>query len=256
MIDLHCHVLPGIDDGPKTIDGSIALGRAAAAAGTRTIVATPHVSDRYRNNARTIARLVEAINVAFAAAGLALEVLPGAEIASSRIADLAREELAALTLGGGRWLLVECPFTAAASGFDVPLLYLRDQGYSIVLAHPERSPGFHRDPQMLRSLVRAGMLTSITAGSLVGVFGAHVRRFALKLVQEEMVHNVASDAHDHVHRPPTIAGELERAGLAPLADWLTRAVPAAILSGEDIEPRPKVPLAIAEPARWPWRHRR
>jgi protein-tyrosine phosphatase len=253
VIDLHCHVLPGIDDGPTTIEGSIALGRAAAAAGTHTIVATPHVNRRYDNDAQTIASLVAETNAAFAIEGLDVEVLPGAEISAARIADLAADELAALTLGGAGWLLIECPFRAAAGTLMVPLLYLRDRGYNIILAHPERSPAFQRDPQALRSFVSEGMLTSITAGSLAGAFGGDVRRFALRLIREELVHNVASDAHDDVQRPPTIAGELEEAGIAPLGEWLTQDVPGAILGGGEITPRPHFALGHAHRARRPWR---
>jgi protein-tyrosine phosphatase len=141
---------------------------------------------------------------------------------------------------------MEPPFTPIATGVENILGSLQREGYRILLAHPERCPAFHRDPEMLEALVAGGVLTSITAGSLVGQFGGDVRRFALGLVRDELVHNVASDAHDHVKRPPAIAAELERAGLAPLMEWLTRAVPTAILSGEaSIPPRPIVELAGA-----------
>ena len=137
-------------------------------------------------------------------------------------------------------------FTPIATGVENILGSLQREGYRILLAHPERCPAFHRDPEMLEALVAGGVLTSITAGSLVGQFGGDVRRFALGLVRDGLVHNVASDAHDHVKRPPQIAAELERAGLAPLTDWLTRAVPTAILSdGASIPPRPNVELAGA-----------
>jgi protein-tyrosine phosphatase len=238
VIDLHCHVLPGIDDGPTTIEESIALARAAAAAGTRTIVATPHVSWRYPNRAETIVRLTRELGERLRAEGVPVEIRPGAEIAMTRAADVDRAELPHLGLGGGPWLLLEPPFTPLAGGLDAIVIGLQSSNHRIVLAHPERCPAFHRDPGALRSLVRAGALTSITAGSLVGRFGGEVRRFALNMVAEELVHNVASDAHDTVRRPPGIAAELERAGLGPLTDWLALGVPAAILSGEPIPPRP------------------
>lgn len=238
MIDLHCHVLPGIDDGPETIEGSLSLARAASAAGTRTLVATPHVSQRYPNDAATIARLVEELNERLAAERIAIEVRSGAEIALTRAVDMAPERLADLGLGGGSWLLIEPPFTPAASGIDSILLDIVRRGHRVVLAHPERCPAFHRDRAVLESLVRAGILTSITAGSLVGRFGAQVRRFALGLVRDGLVHDVASDAHDHSHRAPGMAAELRRAGLQPLAAWLTSEVPAAILAGGEIPPPP------------------
>jgi protein-tyrosine phosphatase len=258
MIDLHSHVLPGIDDGPATIEGSLALARAAAAAGTRMLVATPHVSWRYPNDASTIGALVDELNARLTAEGVVLEVRAGAEIAMTRLIDIAPGELPQLRLGGGPWLLVEPPFTPAITGLDSILLELQGQGHRILLAHPERCQAFHRDPQMVSLLVREGILTSITAGSLVGRFGGEVRNFALSLARDGLIHNVASDAHDTVNRPPGVTAELRAAGLEPLTDWLTEQIPAAILSGAEIPPRPAaVELPGSAPAaRRPWWRRR
>jgi protein-tyrosine phosphatase len=256
VIDLHSHVLPGIDDGPETIEGALALARAAVAAGTRTIVATPHVSWRYPNTAEVILPLAQQLRERLAAEGLDLELRSGAEIAMTRIGEVPPEELPRLSLGGGPWLLIEPPFAPVASGIEKTLKELQRRGHRILLAHPERCPTFHRDPRLLESLVAAGVLTSLTAGSLVGAFGETVRRFALALVQQELVHNVASDTHDDLHRSPGISAEIERAGLEPLAEWLTDAVPAAILAGaETIPPRPQVELQEATGRRW-WRRER
>jgi len=233
MIDLHSHVLPGIDDGPETIEDSVALARAAVAAGTRTLVATPHVSWSYPNDADTIA-----------------------ELAMTRLVDIRSEELSRLSLGGGPWLLVEPPFAAAVTGLDALVFDLQRHGHRVLIAHPERCPAFHRDPGMLREFVNEGILMSITAGSLVGRFGGEVRRFALTLAREGLIHNVTSDTHDTVNRPPGVAAELRAAGLEPLADWLIEQVPAAILSGAEIPPSPTVELPDLEPARAPWWRRR
>jgi protein-tyrosine phosphatase len=252
VIDLHSHVLPGIDDGPETIEGALALARAAAAAGTHTLVATPHVSWRYPNDAETIAQGVEDLNVRLQEEGTPLEIRPGAEIAMTRAAEVGPAQLARMGLGGGEWLLVEPPFTPVVTGLDALVLDLQREGHRIVLAHPERCPAFHRDRRMLDSMVRSGVLTSITAGSLVGSFGGQVRSFALQLLQDEMVHNVASDTHDPLRRPPSIRGELVQAGLGELADWLTLQVPAAILDGGKIPQRPDVALPIKRASRWRW----
>lgn len=253
MIDLHCHILAGIDDGPETIEGSLALVRVAIEQGTRTIVATPHVSWRYKNDSSTIARLVAETNSAIAGAGLELDVLAGAEVALTRVPELDAGELRALRLGGGPWLLLECPFSSVSIGFDTAVFELEEQGYRIVLAHPERCQAFHRDPQMLESLVRGGVLASITAGSLIGSFGDRVRRFALSLLEAELVHNVASDAHDSEKRRPGMARELEQAGFGALTEWMTEAVPAAILAGEQtVPPRPQVTVAPGAASRGSW----
>jgi protein-tyrosine phosphatase len=238
VIDLHCHVLPGIDDGPRTIEGSLALARAAVKAGIRTVVATPHVSIRYPNDEQIIARLVGELNGRLIAEGVPLEIRAGAEIAITSIVDIKPEALARLGLGGGPWLLVEPPLSTVSAGLHPILLDLQQQGHQILLAHPERCPAFHREPEVLESLIGGGVLTSITAGSLAGKFGAVVRRFALQLARDGMIHNVSSDAHDHIRRAPGIYGELEGAGLAPLAEWLTDSMPAAILAGDELPARP------------------
>jgi protein-tyrosine phosphatase len=249
VIDLHCHIVWGIDDGPQTIEESLALARVAVADGTRLIVATSHVSWSYRNDAATIAARVEELRERLAAEQIALEVRTGAEIAATLLGDLEADELARLTLGGagGGWLLIEPPFTPVVTGIDALIYGLQRDGYRVLLAHPERCPAFHRDRALLEALVAAGVLTSITAGSLVGRFGKPVQRFALQLLRDELVHNVASDAHDAVGRPPTIATELEEAHLGELADWLARAVPEAILAGAEPPPRPLTAIYAEEP---------
>jgi protein-tyrosine phosphatase len=245
MIDLHCHALPGIDDGPQTVEESVLLARAASQGGTRTIVATPHVSWRYANDAQTIARLVAEVNQRLAAEHVDLRVRAGAEVAMTRAVEMSDEQLAALTLGGGEWLLVECPFTPGASGFDRILMSLQGRGFGIVLAHPERCPAFLGDLELLRTLVKAGMLTSITASAFTGRFGRSARDFAFALVREQLAHNVASDAHDVQGRPPSIAAELESAGLGALREWLTETVPSAVLDGHEIPPRPPAELRMS-----------
>jgi protein-tyrosine phosphatase len=252
VIDLHCHLLAGIDDGPASIEGSLALARAAVAAGTSTIVATPHVSSRYPNDAKTIHGLVERTAAELELDGVPLEVLPGAEIAITRLAEIEPAELDGLRLGGGPWLLLEPPFTAVATGLDTIVLDLLANERRICLAHPERCPAFHRDPTMLETLVDQGVVTSLTAGSLTGRFGGSVRRFALEMMEAEMVHNVASDAHDDHDRPPGIASELDQAGYGGLLEWLTWEVPAAIVDGGHIPQRPAVTRARTRASRWPW----
>ena len=134
------------------------------------------------------------------------------------------------------------------------MLGLQRRGHGVVLAHPERCPALHRDRRIVPTLADAGVLMSVTAGSLVGRFGGEVRRYALALAREGLIHNVTSDAHDSVKRPPGLAERLEQAGLAPLADWLTRVVPEAILQDEPIPARPRA--AGEHSSRRPWRLRR
>jgi protein-tyrosine phosphatase len=244
MIDMHCHLLPGIDDGPATIEETIVLARASAASGVKTIVATPHVNSRTRNESQTIAYLLEEVGARLRSEGIAITLRAGAEVAITSVSELEEGELGRLTLGGGEWLLLEPPFTPVAPGIEGAVFDLRREGYKVLLAHPERCPALHREPEMLRRLADAGVLMSITAGSLVGRFGGEVKRFTQQLIADELIHNVASDAHDVARRAPGIVDELERAGLSSLRQWLTEEVPAAILDGGAIpraptQPRPR-----------------
>ena len=250
MIDLHCHVLPGIDDGPGTIDGSLALARASARAGISTLVATPHVDAKYGNTADRIAEGVAVVNARLQAEGIAVEVLPGAEIAATHLPELAPSELARLGLGGSRALLIEFPFSPVVQGLPEALAELQRSGHRVVLAHPERCPAFHRDRRTLRALADDGVLMSVTAGSLIGRFGNTVRRVALELARAGLIHNVTSDAHDEVRRRPGLREELRRAKLGELTEWLTEQVPAAVLADE---PLPGRPALARSRSLLPWR---
>ena len=170
--------------------------------------------------------------------------MPAPRSRITRVAEIASRRARAPALGGGPWLLIEPPFTSVATGLDDIVLELQSAGHRVVLAHPERCPAFHRDPRMLRSLVDGGVLTSITAGSLVGRFGGGRGASRSSCSTTGLVHNVTSDAHDHRQRPPGIAAELEQAGLDPLAEWLTEEVPARDPRRRgEIPPRPVVDLA-------------
>jgi protein-tyrosine phosphatase len=255
VIDLHCHVLPGIDDGPASVDESLLLARAAQDEGTRTLVATPHVSPRYPNGASTIATLVADLNARLH--DESIEIATGAEVAAMLVPEIAPEELARLGLGGGRWLLVEPPLTSTPAGLDLVIADLHRHDHRVLLAHPERCAGFHREPRRLESLVDAGALTSLTAGSFAGRFGAAVRRFAWSLLQAGLVHNVASDFHDRSGRPPGMTEALDQPHLHELMKWLTCDVPAAILADREIPAQPLIAGPVGDRAtrKWwaPWR---
>jgi protein-tyrosine phosphatase len=238
MIDLHCHLLPGIDDGPADVEGSLAMARRAVREGIATVVATPHVNSRYRNDAGTIAAALAEVRGALEREQVPLEVLAGAEIAVSYIAETEPTGLGGLSLGGGGWLLIEPPFAPVASGLLETVRGLLWDGHRVVLAHPERCPAIHRDISIVTSLAEEGVLMSVTAGSLAGRFGSQARRLALALLRDGLAHNVTSDSHDAGNRPPSIAADLTRAGFADLTTWLTEEVPAAVISGGEAPPRP------------------
>lgn len=246
MIDLHSHILPGLDDGAPDIDVSLAMARAAVAQGVNTMVATPHVNFDYPTPAEEMARAVGHLNVALARAEIALAVLPGAEVAVTKIDSLAPEELGAFGLGGGATLLVECPYTPSVPFFEGQVGELQRDRYRVLLAHPERSPLFRDDFDRLDRLVAGGAMTVVNAGSLAGFMGDRSHEAALEMVAAGLVHAIASDTHDVERRPPglrdafAIADE-DLPGLAGQIDWYARDAPSAIISGRRLPPRPKPP---------------
>lgn len=247
-VDLHAHVLPGVDDGPATLEGALDLARATVAAGTGRIVATPHVNEDRFIAPEAIGPAVDEHNRHLRDAGIDLEVEAGGEIALSRLLDLSEAELGALSLGDGPYLLLECPFAMVAGNFE-PLIYdAQARGHRVLLAHPERCPSFQRDPERLVRLVDGGCLVQLTAGALRGAFGTRTRDFAHRLLRGELVHALASDAHDGVRRPPGLGDALahaERAvpGIGEREEWLTELVPAAILAGDPVPTPPPLPPA-------------
>lgn len=257
MIDLHTHVLPGLDDGPRTLEGSLAMIEAAVAEGTRTMVATPHINRVVDIEPGEVHVAVGALNARLVREGVSLEVLAGGEISLDRLADLDDDELANLAPGAGRCLLVECPLAYVPVPLESVLFDLQTRRFRVLLAHPERSPIFQRDPERLGRLVEAGALCQVTAGSFTGQYGRTVRTLTLDLLREGLVHDVSSDAHDHQRRPPglrswRVAAEEDVPGATGQADWLTVEAPRAILAGDELPPRP--PLPARRPRKW-WRPR-
>ena len=242
VIDLHCHVLPGIDDGPGTDEQALALARAAVALGTSVIVATPHRSPRWPTEPAAVTAGVERLAGLLATAGIELELQTGAEIALEEAARLDDRTLSELALGAGNHLLFESPHEPAGERLERTVGDLLARGFGIVLAHPERSPVFQDRPGRLRKLVAAGALCSVTAGALEGRFGPAAQWFALELLRDGLVHSVASDAHAAVGRPPGLQAGLDAAArhlpdIVGQARWLTHDAPAAILAGAPLPAR-------------------
>jgi protein-tyrosine phosphatase len=241
IVDLHCHILPEIDDGPRSLDASIVQAAAHVQAGVDVVVATPHVrADLPDNDSARIGSATRMLSDYLGARDAVLRIEAGAEVDLAHACRLEDEELRALTLGGGPWLLVEAPLSASRDDAGVLLGMLRARGHQLVLAHPERSPQFHRQPELLRELVAGGAVTQITALALTGAFGSTVRRYGRWMVEEQLAHVVASDAHDTRQRPPGLLEPVKKAGFGELAPWLVQEGPAAILAGQavPVPPRP------------------
>jgi protein-tyrosine phosphatase len=255
VIDLHCHVLPGLDDGPSNLEFSLAMARAAVDAGIQIIVATPHVRRDYPVEPDEIEERVEELNAALEEEGVPLEVRTGAEVSLSKAAELDDDVLRRIALGGTDYLLVESPYTRVDQDIEGVLRDLRGRGFRPVLAHPERSRAFQTDTRRLTRLVSEGALCSVTSSSLWGLFGTSVRRFSLRLMERGLVHDVASDAHDHLHRPPDLlrgfrAAEADMPGICDHATWFTVAAPVAILAGKPLPEQPKLPPVRQAASLW------
>jgi protein-tyrosine phosphatase len=250
VIDLHSHLLPGIDDGAPDLAASIAMGRAAVGGGVEAIVATPHVSSNYPNDPLQFAERVAQVQSALDDAGVALRVHQGAEISHAMLHELSADALRACTLGDGNFILLEPPLGGPAPFIDRMAYDLQAKGFNVLIAHPERIHAFHRKVEVLEQMVEHGCLTSVTAGSVTGQFGGTVKRFTQELFGRGLVHNLASDAHDAQYRSPALRPMLDSAvaelpELEGWLDYLTVEAPRAIVAGET--PRGAVP--VIEPKR-------
>lgn len=238
MIDLHTHILPGLDDGAETLEEAVDLCREAWRSGVRQIVATPHVRDDYPTTRAQIDDGLAALRRALADRGIPLTLHAGAELDVRRAASMSHDDLMRLTIGArGRYMLVEVPYSGSSQLLEAFATTLVRRGIVPILAHPERSSAFGEEPSRLAPLVRSGCLVQLTAGSLVGEAGRKARRTALHLLDRGLVHLVASDVHGH-----GIARSGMRRGVsrldARLAAYLTQEAPAAILAGEPVGPPP------------------
>jgi len=254
MVDLHCHILPDLDDGPATLEGSLEMARAFVSVGVNTVAATPHIRDDHPFSLELLDARMSTLRSALDEAGIGLRVVPGGEVALSKVTELDDEALTSLCIGEGPSLLVESPFTQAPSLLETALFDLQLRGFRPLLAHPERSVTFIGDRERLERLAERGIACSVTAMSVAGSFGATVRNFTLGLFSAGLVHNIASDAHAAEHRGPGFAGALAALEAAFEVEnpanltWFTDAAPRAMLEGQDLPGEP--PALTRRPTGW------
>jgi protein-tyrosine phosphatase len=240
MIDLHSHILPGIDDGPATMEQACKLARVAVADGIRAMAATPHVRPDYPTTPEQMEAGVRGVRAALAAERIPLDVLPGAEIALEMLSRLSDDELHRFGLGGNpRYLLLETPYLGWPPGIAQMFFQLQVRGFRIVLAHPERNGEVQARPDLVRPLVEAGALMQITAASLDGRLGARPQQTALRLIAMECAHLVASDAHSPIVRQVGMMDAIDVIGNRGLARWLSTQIPEAIVTDERLPDRPR-----------------
>jgi protein-tyrosine phosphatase len=242
MIDLHCHILPGLDDGPAEFEESLRMAKLAANDGITTIVATPHLLE-------IRPRLVESyINQAAAAADqlnrllkkeqLPLTVKLGFEAAlSPELPELAAQFSAVTIEGLRKYMLVELPSSQFPLYAEETFFRLQAQGICPIVAHPERNSALQREPEILESLVERGLLAQATASSFLGVSGRKAQRALENWCRKGYIQIVGSDAHSSDHRPPVLSSA--RKVLTQLvgkerADWIGE-VPARVLAGKEVK---------------------
>jgi protein-tyrosine phosphatase len=246
VIDLHAHILPGLDDGPFDLDEAAALARAAVECGTTVMATTSHINRGFGLSPEELAEARTQVRARLAQEGIDLELVQGGEVATGRFDDLDDETLHRLTLGDGPWVLLECPLSPVLVPMDDMVEDLHARGFEVLLAHPERSPSIQQEPRRLAAMVERGALAQVTAGSFCGAHGEVARSCAFDLLARGLVHVLASDTHHAEHRPPDLLiglGELEhRFGpLREQVEWMGDALPAALLAGEEPPPRPPLP---------------
>ena len=245
MIDLHAHVLPGIDDGPAGIEESVELAREAHRDGVRTLALTPHLRDDYPAVVPDeLSTRRDDLARRLAEESCELELVTGGEVDIAWGQRAGADALRLVSYGqAGTDLLVETPYGGLPFHFEEMLWKLRAQGFRVLLAHPERNATLQGDPERLRRLVDQGVLVQVTAEALAGPRGSRSRRFAAAMVSEGVAHVIASDAHGAatVVRAGMSEGVAAAAAIDPArAEWMATDAPAAILAGAAL-PRPPGP---------------
>lgn len=229
--ELHFHLLPGVDDGPRSMDESLELARMAVADGTATITVTPHA----RNvDVLTVPERVAELRAALDQHEIPLHVVEGVELAQDDVGRLTPEELEIAAQGpaGDRWVLLEAPLFLEAPGLLTAAAELRARGYGLLIGHPERCPSLMADGGGLDELLAFGARLQINGSSLTGRHGEDARRWALALAADGRAAVIASDAHRPTRGP--VLGEavtiLAQAGVdRDIAERMTSAIPRAFL---------------------------
>jgi protein-tyrosine phosphatase len=257
LIDLHCHLLPGVDDGAKTVDISLEMARIAAADGVTTIACTPHILPGVYNNSgpgirAAVVRLQEAIDQA----AIPIRLVAGADVHVAPDLATQLQDGQALTLNNSRYLLLEPPHHVLPPRLEDYIFGLQAAGYVPIITHPERLSWVEGHYDLVKRLVYKGNLMQLTAGSLTGRFGRRPRHLAERMLDDGLCHLLASDGHNTDQRAPRISDAREliarRLGEGEATN-LVLSRPQAIL--DDLAPSQLPPLPpgrepAAAPSAW------
>jgi protein-tyrosine phosphatase len=206
VIDLHCHILPGIDDGAADMDVSVAMARAFVADGVTTVACTPHILPGvYNNTGPGILTAIETLQLALTLAGVPLTLVSGADVHLVPNMAGGLKSGALLSLAGTRYVLVEPPHHVMPPRLENAFFDLLSSGYVPILTHPERLTWIKDHYDTVCKLATNGVLLQVTGGSLTGAFGKSARYWADRLLDEGRVHILATDSHDVTRRPPELS---------------------------------------------------
>ncbi len=238
MVDLHHHLLPGLDDGSPDLTTSLEMARIAVADGITHVVCTPHANSRYTYDRLAVQGAVEDLQGALDAAQIPLTLGVGCDfhLTYDNVQD-AIAHPSRYTINGHEYLLIELPDYTLSPNLKETFYEMRMAGLTPILTHPERNPVLQRDPQRMLPWLRDGLLVQVTAGSITGAMGREARRVAERLLANRWVHFLATDAHDAKRRPPQMreAREIVSKRHGTLyADLLCRENPMAAFGGHSL----------------------
>jgi protein-tyrosine phosphatase len=249
MIDLHCHILPGIDDGAANISVSIEMARAFVADGVSVVACTPHIlPGLYANSGPQIRVATAELQQTLSSEGVPLQLVTGADnhITPDFVAALSSGHL--LSLADTRYVLVEPPHHIAPPRMEVLFFNLVMAGYVPILTHPERLTWIKSHYQTIKQLLHAGVWMQLTAGSLAGAFGRNAQYWSERMLDEGCVHLLATDAHDVNRRPPNLRQGRELASKRVgdnEAEHLVVTRPRGVLLNDLPSKLPPPPLAVS-----------
>ena len=242
MIDLHAHILPGLDDGARTWAEALEMARMAVADGITVMVATPHlykgrsIDPQQVNRKEVVLAHLAQFRQQLAAEQIPLEVLPGCDFPLSFESLRLLEQGLALTINDAqRYLLLELPDTALPPALDDICFQLQSRGLTPIITHPERHLLLQERPEKLQQLIDLGCLVQMTGTSLTGGFGRRVKKIARQMVKAGYIHLLATDAHSPRHRPPVLSQavrELSRLVGEDQAQSMVTHLPQKIIRGE------------------------
>ena len=237
MVDIHCHILPGVDDGARSIDESLGMLSKLAAVGVETVVATPHIlRGSYEISSPERQEMVASLQKAAEENDIKIQIKPGAEyyLAPQILADI--DKLEEFTINNnGKYILVELPMQIVPPSMEEIFFSLKVKGITPILAHPERNAKICQSPNILFNFVLKGCLTQINVGSILGHFGMEIRKVARGLLTHRLAHVIASDMHS-VYSPTMdqVVPEVERLVGKERAARMFIDTPRQILAGEAI----------------------